>query len=33
MFQVTKMNEKENEKKNDKAFLAKRESTIFNGYI
>jgi hypothetical protein len=36
MFQVTKMNEKENKKKNDKAFWVKRESlyltAIYNGW-
>jgi hypothetical protein len=36
MFPVTKMNEKENKKKNDKAFRVKRESlyltAIYNGW-
>jgi hypothetical protein len=36
MFQVSKMNEKENKKKNDKAFRVKRESlyltAIYNGW-
>jgi hypothetical protein len=32
MFQVTKTNEKENKKKNDKAFRAKRESLCLTAH-